>query len=309
VDGYQRSVAGVHVEATRLGVGTGPNTVASFVEGSVIATSSSIGFPIAVRSTVPDDRLVIACMRSVAPGSRWTGIDLRPGMVLAYAPGAEHLAINKPGVSFVFTVIEAERLGARAEQLRIPGGVMERGAVEDASHRPGAEAVSQALLDIPSLPDRRALARLGDDLLSSLAIMSAGAVNQARRGPARRVDGRRTVLRCLDYVEALGRRPTISELCAVAGVSERRLREAFVSTFDIPPMAYFRDRALDEAYRLLSSEASVDNVTSVATGLGFTHFGRFGQYYARVHGELPSETLKAHRPSPVPHDDASRHRS
>jgi hypothetical protein len=46
VDGYQRSVSGVAIEAVREGVGVGPNTVRSVTDGLVISSSNQIRFPI-----------------------------------------------------------------------------------------------------------------------------------------------------------------------------------------------------------------------------------------------------------------------
>ena len=100
------------------------------------------------------------------------------------------------------------------------------------------------------------------------------------------------VARCVEYADAIERLPTTSELCLASGASARTVRRAFISVFGVPPMVYFRDRALSRAHRMLSSaDAERETVTAVALRLGFTHLGRFS-YYRRLHGENPSATLR-----------------
>ena len=106
---------------------------------------------------------------------------------------------------------------------------------------------------------------------------------------------------CVEYVEeacdpsaVLGqyRTPTIAELCAVAHVSERRLRKAFYDSFGIGPQRYFRLRSLNRARtQLLDACESGMSVSEIAVDVGYTHFGRFASYYKAAFGEYPSETV------------------
>jgi AraC-like DNA-binding protein len=296
VDDYQRMVRGVRIEATRLGVGAGPNTVTGVVDEHFVATTCQIGFPIAVRSVVPDNRLVIAAMGTAPPGSRWCEVDLQLGTTMVYAPDSEHAAVNLPGLRFTFTVVEADALAARTDLLGISAHGLERGRVGDFIDRPGAWTVADRLLTIPSLQRGLLPASQQDELLSEIAFMLAGPWPGRLREPPRRLDRRRTVARCIEYAESIDRLPSTSELCVVSGTSARTVRRAFVSVFGVPPMTYFRDRALSRAHRsLLSAGASGDTVTAVALRFGFSHLGRFSHYYSRVHGENPSATLRAAR--------------
>jgi AraC-like DNA-binding protein len=110
------------------------------------------------------------------------------------------------------------------------------------------------------------------------------------------LDDRAIVRRCLDLAAALGRRPTLSELCVASRVSERRLRRAFVSQFDVPPATFFRIWALAQARRRFrTAEASDASVTRVGLDLGFGHLSRFAEYYQQVYGESPSATIRKAR--------------
>ena len=98
---------------------------------------------------------------------------------------------------------------------------------------------------------------------------------------------------CIAFAEAVGRIPSIAELCTVAHVSERRLREAFTDEYDVPPTRFFRAWALGEAHRRLAhGDPADESVTQVAADLGFDHLGRFSGHYRRIFEERPSETLQ-----------------
>ncbi len=94
---------------------------------------------------------------------------------------------------------------------------------------------------------------------------------------------------CIEYADASYGCPTPAQMHTVAFVSERRIRQAFVETYGMPPTVYFRMRALHEArLRLLSGDSR--SVTTVAHDAGFHHPGRFARHYRELFGELPSQT-------------------
>jgi AraC family ethanolamine operon transcriptional activator len=90
--------------------------------------------------------------------------------------------------------------------------------------------------------------------------------------------------------------PSIVELVTVAGVSERRLRSAFVEQLGVPPIRYFRSRGLQNARAQLRSRSpDAATVTDIAHSLGFTHLSRFARQYRELFTESPAQTLRAHR--------------
>jgi AraC family ethanolamine operon transcriptional activator len=103
------------------------------------------------------------------------------------------------------------------------------------------------------------------------------------------IRNRDVVHECIEYGDALGRRPSIPELCAAAHISERRLRTAFYDTFNVAPSVFFRTRSLSHVRdRLLIGDQSV---SEVALDAGFEHLGRFASHYADTFGERPHDTL------------------
>jgi AraC-like DNA-binding protein len=293
VDGYQRSVSGVAIEAVREGVGVGPNTVRSVSDGRLTSSSCQIGFPILTRTTISDDYAVLALMQSTAPGSRWIGIDVRPGLLLGYAPGAEHAAVNRPGLRFTFAAVAVDELRKRAGQLGFRADTPTHGAALELPPEPESAAVAELLALVPVIPPGRTPPLwLLDDLLSAWASTLAALPHGWRDRTVTRTDSHRIVRACIDYATSAGRRPSILELVVASRVPERRVRQAFISVYDKPPSEFFREWALTEAHRRLSIAKPSDvTVAQIAEDVGFTHLGRFPGYYRQVYEELPSTTL------------------
>jgi AraC-like DNA-binding protein len=86
---------------------------------------------------------------------------------------------------------------------------------------------------------------------------------------------------------------TRADLCAVSGMNVRTLTRAFRRRHALSPMAFVRERRLDEVRRrLLAGDREETSVSNVALDHGFGHLGRFSADYRRAFGELPSETLR-----------------
>jgi AraC-like DNA-binding protein len=88
--------------------------------------------------------------------------------------------------------------------------------------------------------------------------------------------------------------PPVVDLCSAAGVSERRLRSAFIDCFDMPPTHYLRNRALSAVHQILQQPSPKwDSVTSIAHAHGFRHLSNFARYYRRTYGVTPVETFRS----------------
>jgi transcriptional regulator GlxA family with amidase domain len=89
---------------------------------------------------------------------------------------------------------------------------------------------------------------------------------------------------------------SIAQLCAVAGVSERSLRNAFYDVRGMSPKRSAVHARLVEVRRALSdARGGRGAVTTIATDHGFFELGRFAGAYKAVFGETPSETLRSGR--------------
>lgn len=83
----------------------------------------------------------------------------------------------------------------------------------------------------------------------------------------------------------------LEDIEAVAGVSRLKLFESFRKYFGFTPIAYLKHFRLRQARTELLSDLSRQNVSSIALGVGFNHFGRFSADYKREFSETPSETI------------------
>ena len=121
------------------------------------------------------------------------------------------------------------------------------------------------------------------------------AIRFAPRAPARRVRpaSLRIVWRCMQYAASVQyQKVTLSDLSAVAGVSERRVRDAFNDCHGMSPTCFLRVAALREVRRtLLDYPFARDPVTRAALDFGFWHLSRFAGQYRTLFGESPSETV------------------
>jgi AraC-like DNA-binding protein len=143
------------------------------------------------------------------------------------------------------------------------------------------------------LPDASAPSGMHDEsrLLSALA----GALTWSATGRIAPVSIQR--LNFLeDWIDAhVGEAITLGRLCAVVQVGERSLQLAFQARRGMSPMRFVSERRLAEAQRRFAFASGDENVTAIATSLGFTHLGRFSSAYRAAFGESPSRTLMRSR--------------
>ena len=86
---------------------------------------------------------------------------------------------------------------------------------------------------------------------------------------------------------------SVTDLCRVAGVSERTLEYAFKDVIGLTPVAYLTRLRLHRARQgLLAGTHATTTVTTEALNWGFWHFGEFSRAYKACFGELPSDTLR-----------------
>ena len=85
----------------------------------------------------------------------------------------------------------------------------------------------------------------------------------------------------------------MAALCSMLRVSPGTLTKAFKSVAGVTPHTFFLRRKLNQARSvLLDADPLEQNVTTVASGLGFTELGRFAVRYRQMFGETPSQTLR-----------------
>jgi AraC-like DNA-binding protein len=293
-DSFARSLpAQAHADFVRCGAGSRPSVVEQAVIGDL--TVSHIGFGFDVRSHIEIDDSSFAVARVVAapPGARWGDFDLVPGQVRSLGAARVHLGINPAGVETLAVLVDADKLLEAADVLghTVDPRVMAGPLAGSPQFDQAFDEISDLLAHPTASPDVTTRSR--DHLLGAIADVTEESAQAQSTSRSFEVSVR-IVTQCLDYSRSISLwNPSTVELCRVTGVSDRRVRSAFVEVFDMPPIQYFRLAGLTEARVLLGDpEADEDSVTDVANRLGFFHLSRFARTYRRTFGEYPSDTLR-----------------
>jgi transcriptional regulator GlxA family with amidase domain len=149
----------------------------------------------------------------------------------------------------------------------------------------------------PGLFDDRAKQRFAaqDELLETLlaTLRVADDFESTRSDRARQAQSL-IVKAAEDYaLSQRGDRLYVTDLCKVAGVSERTLEYAFKETMGLGPVTYLKRLRLHRVRQaLLAASQGSTTVSAEALNWGFWHFGEFSRDYKECFGELPSETLR-----------------
>lgn len=101
--------------------------------------------------------------------------------------------------------------------------------------------------------------------------------------------------RLVQYIEDnIKRDISAEELATYSHLSLRSLYMLFEKNAKTTPKNFIRQKKLERVYAALMDPGSrMANVTAVALDYGFTHLGRFSEFYKLTFGMLPSESLKA----------------
>jgi AraC-like DNA-binding protein len=293
VDELTGAIAGLEVDYVRTGAERGVCRMSCSPVDDVMITTGRMGFSTISHLEIPEHLTVFSLVTSAPAGSSWCGVEPTSGTVTAYGPGTPFVGINPAGLGATLLVAWNERLEHAAIDLGVAGVGASR-CVEPIGPNPAVDALRTALWRMTAMPD------LMDDpvergwLLDAAVTAMAASQGSGRAREERRLDSKRIVLDCIEFVNATGcHQPTMGELCRAACASQSRVRQAFVEVLDSPPMQFFQYRLLSRLRdELLHADPSTDNVTRIASSLGVTQLGRIAGRYHRLFQEHPSETLR-----------------
>lgn len=258
------------------------------------------------RGVMAPGMCTVSFQRSIGPLSRFGEFEGKPLSQLFLLPaGTEFDVQAADGCEIVYVRFDQQRLFEAARTIdevrwsRVPdeltavlsAGCERLGGFFDELFRMMTQRRQQG-----GLPDSDRISSLILDnvllaLDQSTALISGDAPDyRSRRRALRMVYGVR------DYIDASlerGNCPSIVEICAHAGVSQRSLQYGFQELLQMTPVAYLRILRLNRVrVELCAPSHGSQTVTETATRWGFFHLGKFAGDYRQMFGELPSETLR-----------------
>jgi AraC family transcriptional regulator, ethanolamine operon transcriptional activator len=255
------------------------------------------------RTSVRKDLLAYA---TFGPRARGTvnGLQVRPGLLLAVEPGAEATFVTDSGwesIAFLLAPSEVRThltQRRRESEFRLPKGV--ETLQVSAEHCRGLFDWGKRLVDLaegqPALFDDRGkrCAAEAELLETLLAALSAADDLEPARGDRTRQAYSRIVKIVEDHTLAHAGDPLdVTELCRIAGVSERTLQNAFKEVMGLTPLAYLIRLRLNRVRQALTAGTPESTTVSAeALKCGFWHFGEFARAYKACFGESPSATLR-----------------
>ncbi|TDN43731.1 AraC-like DNA-binding protein [Curtobacterium flaccumfaciens] len=144
----------------------------------------------------------------------------------------------------------------------------------------------------PMLVDDRVHGAMRTELNRRLAVVVLDTFPIRNRGTDVPVANRlRDAIRFIEANAAA--RPSVPEIAAACGLSQRGLQDVFARTLDSTPHRFLRDHRLDRVRQELLRGDGSDGVSAVGGRWGFTNAGRFAAAYRERFGEDPGTTMRA----------------
>jgi AraC family ethanolamine operon transcriptional activator len=227
---------------------------------------------------------------------RNNGTGFQDDEVLIFEPGAEHAVTSKVDDGWHLLHVPKHLVGTPSREPR--GNSY---TVRDQRARAIRAQIGSVLAAVeasPAIASSAAMKRVEAELLSLvLPLIEPGPDGHDDRGDVRNSSSPSTteiVHRAQAILEGSDAEPmTASLMASLAGVPERRLRQAFNERYQVGPRRYLLLRQLHAVRRdLLVSQPDQTTVTDAVTARGIWHFGRFTARYKSLFSELPRETLR-----------------
>jgi AraC family ethanolamine operon transcriptional activator len=250
------------------------------------------------RGASPPNMRTFALPGRQVPEVVWCGAPTGRDSLMCFDAGGDFEASSPSGFQVHTLSVEVAHLDALASSLGL-GSVDRLGSSAQTiplepqqaeALRVEMERLTAGIAQDPTTAGRRAVRdTLEIDLASSMLRAAIGGLDGFHPPGASR---RKQVLRrALDFIDAhAARAPRVSELCRVAGASERTLRYAFQDRFGMSPKSYLQAVRLNGVRRELRKRQAT-TISDAANRWGFWHMGQFAADYHGLFGELPSQTV------------------
>lgn len=233
------------------------------------------------------------------------GLPVSAGLMLAAAPDSEAIFVADAGYESITFLLSPDEIHAhltarqRESEFRVPRGVESLQVDRDSARKLfewGKRLVDTAARQ-PALFNERETERNAAHVeLVELLLGVLGGAHDFEPSQSDRNRQAQTLIVKIAEEFALSQFDDhlyVSDLCKVAGVSERTLEYAFKAVMRLTPVTYLIRLRLHRVRRvLLAATQGSTTVSTEALNWGFWHFGEFSRAYKDCFGELPSDTLR-----------------
>lgn len=258
------------------------------------------------RTKLPDE---FAAYTALAPNSHATvnGEPFDPDRFLACLPGVEMEIVVNAGYESIAILVPPDDVRNQLQRRQQFNELHCQKGVELLSPNPEClhdlyswgrriTKIAARKPDLFDAPQSRSVAKI--ELLERLLLVleSVTVVDVIPQDTTRQGHSRIVQL-VEDYALAhAAERLHVSDLCEVAGVSERTLQYAFKEVMGMTPLSYLTRLRLHRVRQALrSAPPGSTTVTAEALRWGFWNFGDFARTYRECFGEVPSNTLNHKR--------------
>jgi AraC family transcriptional regulator, ethanolamine operon transcriptional activator len=233
------------------------------------------------------------------------GLQVSDGLMLAAAPDAEASFVADAGYESITFMLSPDEIRGhlaarqRDSEFRVPRGV--EMLQVDRDHARKLFGWGKRLVDAaarrPELFNEREIERNAAHVeLVEILLGVLGGAHDFEPSHSDRTRQAQTLVVKIAEEFALSQSEDhlyVSDLCRVAGVSERTLEYAFKEVMGLTPVTYLIRLRLHRVRRaLLAATQGSTTVSTEALNWGFWHFGEFSRAYKDCFGELPSDTLR-----------------
>jgi len=299
-DQLSHAVHAWDLDFRQLDMGECKAELLQFANGNILLGNARFNRRIDQRGSAPPENWTFAIFSAQSSSIIWHEQEIPNNSIIVYKPGSEIDCISRPGFE-VYTLSFPEdflnEIGAKlglAEIRKLVNGSdnFEYDLRGLAVIRGKLHQVVNAVNSGTSQIDTSSLMQSLDVELAEqiLLILSRSYPNKNTSTGLRKRAIQRTKAYLTDFPFETH---TVSQLCNIAGVSERTLQYAFLEHYGVSPKTYLKNIRLNGARReLWKSNPHVSRVNEVAGSWSFWHMGQFAKDYRKLFGELPSDTLK-----------------
>jgi AraC family ethanolamine operon transcriptional activator len=299
----RRRASGMNVHHDQLSPGPYSAAIRSIFLPGLKFARTSYGPAIASHGHPFEGTYALVLPLSGVEGAYFDGQPLHENEVGVVRPGRQFHLLRPPGFECVTFFPDAALIDRHSEAMRgVPFAKLCRGASTLTAGDGEVKACAQHLAQVCNVaasdagPLRNWVASCGgsEQLVGELIDEVLGIVQPPEPALSWSARGR-VVKRACKIVRDNEGAATVSELCATLGVPIRTLDEAFHTCMGMPPKRFILGVRLNKVRRGLCRPGDTTTVTDLATRFGFFHFGHFSTQYAKLFGELPSQTLRRAR--------------